>query len=69
MDVETAETPQRWKTVLKPALKLGVAALLIAWVVGGDWHGMLESDRRMNPLWVLLCFCAQFIQMTLTGVR
>ena len=69
MDVETAETPQRWKTVLKPALKLGVAALLIAWVVGGDWHGMLESVRRMNPLWVLLCFCAQFIQMTLTGVR
>ena len=69
MDVETAETPQRWKTVLKPALKLGVAALLIAWVVGGDWHGMPESVRRMNPLWVLLCFCAQFIQMTLTGVR
>lgn len=69
MEAETAEIPQRWMPALKLILKLGVAALLIAWVVGGNWRGMLESIRQMNPLWVLLCFCAQLIQVTLTGVR
>lgn len=69
MEAETAEIPQRWMPALKLILKLGVASLLIAWVVGGNWRGMLESIRQMNPLWVLLCFCAQLIQVTLTGVR
>ena len=58
-----------WKSFLKLLLKLGIAALLIAWVVGQDGRGLLESLRRMNPLWVVLCFCAQLTQMVLTGVR
>ena len=63
-----AKTPL-WKQLLKVFLKLGVAALLIAWVIGGDARSMLESVRRMDPVWVVLCFCAQFLQVTLTGVR
>ena len=58
-----------WKSFLKLLLKLGIAALLIAWVVGQDWRGLLESLRQMNPVWVVLCFCAQLTQMVLTGVR
>ena len=58
-----------WKQLLKVFLKLGVAALLIAWVIGGDARSMLESVRRMDPVWVAVCFCAQFLQVTLTGVR
>ncbi len=61
--------PLLWKQILKLVLKLGIAALLIVWVVGHDWREMLESVRRMNPLWVVLCFCAQFTQASLTGVR
>lgn len=58
-----------WKQLLKLFLKLGVAALLIAWVIGGDARSMLESVRRMDPVWAVLCFCALFLQVTLTGVR
>ena len=44
--------------LLKFLLKAGIAAALIAWVIGGDGRAMLHSIRRMNPLWMLLCFLA-----------
>ncbi len=55
--------------VAKLCVKLGIAALLIAWVVGEDGRSMVESIRRMNPLWVFLCFLALLAQMAGTAVR
>ncbi len=55
--------------IVKLCVKLGIAAALIAWVVGEDGRAMLESIRRMNPLWVLCCFLALLAQMTGTAVR
>ncbi len=55
--------------VVKLCLKLGIAAVLIAWVIGEDGRAVLESIRRMNPLWVVLCFLALLAQMAGTAIR
>lgn len=55
--------------LLKFLLKAGIAAALIAWVIGGDGRAMLHSIRRMNPLWMLLCFLAILGQTAGTAVR
>lgn len=73
MIVPTPDAPltprQKLLQVLKLFLKLGIAAALIAWVIGHHGKEMLESVRRMNPLWVFLCFIAILAQMAGTAIR
>ncbi len=66
---EQSMEPPRWKLRLKQLLKLAVALLLIAWVIGHDRKSVMEALRQMNPVWVVLCFSAQFAQTMLTCVR
>ena len=64
----TPKTPSRWKSILKrawPTIRILLSiALLWKATSGIDWHTLLDSEIKMEPVWLIaaaLAICCAFI--------
>jgi len=64
----TPKTPSRWKSILKrawPTIRILLSiALLWKATSGIDWHTLLDSEIKMEPVWLIaaaIAICCAFI--------
>jgi len=69
----TAKTPSGWKSILKrawPTIRILLSVALLWKATSGiDWHTLLDSEIKMEPLWFLAALACMMTAFVCGGYR